>query len=76
MQEDDEYECASVLHSHSQDVKKVVWHPTEEVSNVFIVSSSTEGCCHWRWGREAVIAVLDPCYSMLVQISQIFLSSL
>ena len=25
--EDDEYSCASVLHSHSQDVKAVAWHP-------------------------------------------------
>lgn len=31
VQEDDEYECASVLHSHSQDVKRVVWHPDKEV---------------------------------------------
>ena len=36
VQEDDEYECASVIHSHSQDVKKVVWHPTEEVSWIFV----------------------------------------
>jgi len=32
VQEDDEYECASVLHSHSQDVKRVTWHPDKEVS--------------------------------------------
>ena len=25
--DDDEYSCASVLHSHNQDVKVVVWHP-------------------------------------------------
>jgi len=25
--DDDEYECAAVLNAHSQDVKKVVWHP-------------------------------------------------
>ena len=31
VQEDDEYECASVLHSHSQDVKRVTWHPHKEV---------------------------------------------
>ncbi len=30
--DDDEYECASVLQSHSQDVKSVVWHPTLEVA--------------------------------------------
>ena len=29
--QDDEYECAAVLNSHSQDVKKVVWHPHEDI---------------------------------------------
>lgn len=29
---DDEYDCLSVLHSHSQDVKKVCWSPAEDVS--------------------------------------------
>ncbi|XP_015753141.1 PREDICTED: probable cytosolic iron-sulfur protein assembly protein CIAO1 homolog [Acropora digitifera] len=31
VQEDNEYECASVLHSHSQDVKRVTWHPNKEI---------------------------------------------
>lgn len=26
-----EFECAAVLNAHSQDVKKVVWHPTSDV---------------------------------------------
>lgn len=30
--EEDEYECMSVLNSHTQDVKHVVWHPNQEVS--------------------------------------------
>lgn len=25
--DEDDYECASVLHTHTQDVKKVLWHP-------------------------------------------------
>ncbi len=29
--EEDEYECVSVVNSHTQDVKHVVWHPTQEV---------------------------------------------
>lgn len=29
--EEDEYECVSVLNSHTQDVKHVVWHPSQEV---------------------------------------------
>lgn len=31
VQEDDEYECASVLNSHTQDVKQIKWHPEDEV---------------------------------------------
>lgn len=30
--EEDEYECVTVLNSHTQDVKHAVWHPTKEVS--------------------------------------------
>ena len=29
--EDEEYECASVLTDHKQDVKNVKWHPQLEV---------------------------------------------
>jgi len=29
--DDEEYMCASVLHSHTQDVKRVAWHPSEEI---------------------------------------------
>lgn len=29
--EEDEYECVSVLNSHTQDVKHVLWHPSQEV---------------------------------------------
>lgn len=29
--EEDEYECVTVLNSHTQDVKHAVWHPTKEV---------------------------------------------
>ena len=31
VQADNEFECISVLHGHSQDVKVVLWHPTQEV---------------------------------------------
>lgn len=31
MDEEDEYECVSVVNSHTQDVKHVAWHPTMEV---------------------------------------------
>lgn len=29
--EDDEYDVAMVLHSHTQDVKDVVWQPNDDV---------------------------------------------
>ena len=29
--DEDDYECASVLNKHTQDVKKVAWHPHKEV---------------------------------------------
>lgn len=29
--EEDEYECVTVVNAHTQDVKHVVWHPTQEV---------------------------------------------
>ena len=29
--DDEEYECVSVIESHTQDVKKVVWHPHADV---------------------------------------------
>lgn len=32
--EDDEYECSAVLGNHTQDVKRVAWHPTKDVSLV------------------------------------------
>ena len=31
LEEDEDYECMSVIHSHTQDVKCVRWHPSEEV---------------------------------------------
>lgn len=31
MDEDEEFECASVLNSHSQDVKCVKWHPHSDI---------------------------------------------
>lgn len=30
MESDDEFECISVLHKHTQDVKSVLWHPKKE----------------------------------------------
>ena len=32
LEEGEEFECASVLHNHTQDVKCVRWHPTANVS--------------------------------------------
>ena len=29
--EDEDYECASVLSAHTQDVKHVIWHPNKEI---------------------------------------------
>ena len=29
--EEDEYECSAVLNAHTQDVKKVLWHPLEDL---------------------------------------------
>ena len=31
--EEDEYECVTVVNSHTQDVKHVVWHPNQEVGH-------------------------------------------
>jgi WD40 repeat protein len=39
--QDEEFECLSVLSHHTQDVKSVRWHPTEEVARVFC-------CCFLR----------------------------
>lgn len=37
--EEDEYECVTVLNSHTQDVKHAVWHPTKEVSLSPVIAS-------------------------------------
>lgn len=29
--EEDDYECVTVINSHTQDVKHVAWHPNQEV---------------------------------------------
>jgi len=29
--DDEDYMCASVLHSHTQDVKRIAWHPSEDI---------------------------------------------
>lgn len=34
--EEDEYECVTVVNSHTQDVKHIVWHPTGEVGHPLI----------------------------------------
>jgi len=31
MESDNDFECISVLHGHSQDVKSVLWHPSKEL---------------------------------------------
>lgn len=38
VQPDAEFECMGVLMSHTQDVKCVAWHPTEEVVVSVIIS--------------------------------------
>ena len=35
---DADFECMGVLMNHSQDVKCVVWHPTEEVKSLYSCS--------------------------------------
>lgn len=30
--EEDDYECVTVINAHTQDVKHIVWHPNQEVS--------------------------------------------
>lgn len=40
LEEGEEYECASVLHHHTQDVKKVVWHPHQEASELGLIATS------------------------------------
>lgn len=37
-QEDDDFQCAGVLTSHSEDVKNIRWHPEKEVYPNFIRS--------------------------------------
>ena len=34
-EESEDFECASVINSHTQDVKRVLWHPSKEVRNYF-----------------------------------------
>lgn len=37
--EDEEFECASVQTCHSQDVKKVLWHPDRDVSHLLMLNT-------------------------------------
>ncbi|XP_006815061.2 uncharacterized protein LOC102801898, partial [Saccoglossus kowalevskii] len=39
--DDDDYECASVQTSHTQDVKKIKWHPEKEI----LASASYDNTC-------------------------------
>lgn len=39
VESDNEFECVSVLHGHSQDVKSVLWHPSQEVEFKFLIVS-------------------------------------
>ena len=47
LEEGDDFECASVLHHHTQDVKCVRWHPTDEVC--------------WEGMRDGVMPCADTC---------------
>ena len=38
LEDGEEYECASVLLHHTQDVKSVQWHPTKLVCNIVFFS--------------------------------------
>lgn len=61
--EEDEYECVTVVNSHTQDVKHVVWHPTQEVGHTllyapdwFVVTLSYHlftMCFHSSWLQPA-----------------------
>lgn len=46
--EEEEYECVSVLNSHTQDVKHVVWHPNQEVRAPFPPHTLPQ-CWEWAW---------------------------
>lgn len=45
--EEDEYECVTVINSHTQDVKHVVWHPNQEVGHSlrYIHRNDFSICC-------------------------------
>lgn len=35
--EENDFECLTVVNSHTQDVKHVVWHPTQEVGLALLI---------------------------------------
>ena len=37
LEDGEEFECAGVLHNHTQDVKCVRWHPTANVSSWYMI---------------------------------------
>ena len=60
VEEEEDYECVSVLHDHTQDVKRVLWHPTEEVRSTSEAICTPEvispACIHYRhWCRVAMM---------------------
>ncbi len=49
MESDNEFECVAVIHSHTQDVKSVHWHPSKEVqiSCLFLIHSQILFSCSY-----------------------------
>ena len=39
VESDGEFECVSVLHGHTQDVKAILWHPVKEVRILLMLIS-------------------------------------
>jgi WD40 repeat protein len=75
--EDEEYECISVIQSHSQDVKRVLWHPAVEacvlcgVCGVWCAVCCDVWCVVYLWGVCSVPS--DSCISQLRRHSQALL---
>lgn len=51
---EEEYDCAAVLNAHTQDVKKVIWHPTKDIlasasyDNTIKIFKENKLDCDWE----------------------------
>ena len=67
-QEEEEYSCASVLQAHTQDVKKVVWHPELDVVASCRQRHSIFFVHQWRLVGEILFSFVPPS-NFLVSVS-------